>query len=164
MISSHTPPFDHPHYTGVQTAYPVYKDVDGNINADTFMTVFTQDILPMSNPYPGDRSVYIFDNASPHDKAQIEAACQRYGVLPLFFFPYAYLYNPVELVFNTSRALVKRAVGALGQQWPANRTVGELFVQHIITSTTPNIACNYFEKCFFPITQADRVWANRNNV
>jgi hypothetical protein len=74
--------------------------------------------------------------------------------------PYGYLYNPCELVFNTARAAMKRNYGAIGQPWPAGLTTGQVFAEMAYASTTPDIACNYFEKAFIPVTVADRAYAN----
>jgi hypothetical protein len=148
---------------GIMSAVPVEVGVDGNLNADLFMLILEAHILPQMNPFPAFQSVLVMDNAPPHSRDRIRLACQRFGVLPLFLFPYAYAYNPVELVFNTSRRAMQRAYGvAGGMPWPQDLTVGQVFAECIYASTTAHIACNYFEKCFIPVTAAERNWAILN--
>ncbi len=49
------------------------------------------------NPFPGDRSVLIVDNASIHKSDQLQRGCEVAGIRLEFLSPYSPDYNPVSL-------------------------------------------------------------------
>ena len=73
------------------------------VDSETYLTVLENDILPLMNPYPGEKSVLFNDNAPIHNKAAIMTLCDRFKVIPVFLEPYSYDYNPIELVFHSTK-------------------------------------------------------------
>ena len=63
----------------------------------------TDKILPIMNPYPGPKSLPFNDNALVHNKTAIAILCEEHGVIHVFFEPYSYDYNPIELVFHRAK-------------------------------------------------------------
>jgi len=46
--------------------YLAFNIYQGSVNAERFYDFIEQDVLPHCNPYPGPRSILVFDNASVH--------------------------------------------------------------------------------------------------
>ena len=63
----------------------VYDTTVNQIDADVFMDVLETDVLPKMNSFPMPNSVLILDNAPPHQKNCIEAACVASRVLIFIF-------------------------------------------------------------------------------
>ena len=59
------------------------------------------------NPYPGEKSILFNDNAPVHKKAAIMTLCDRFKVIPVFLEPYSHDYNPIELVFHSTKEYKK---------------------------------------------------------
>jgi hypothetical protein len=129
---------------------------DGTVNADMFMHALVEDILPICNPYPGERSVLYFDNAAKHQMAGIYARCYAKGVLAIFLVPYSYDLSPIKPSFHSAKAYMRRVY--------ANMVNAPPFVTQLRDSLlrccTPDMACNMFQNCHIPITAEDREWAN----
>lgn len=50
----------------------------------------------------------ILDNASIHRSREVQDLCERTGVKLEYLPPYSPDYNPIELVFNTLKAWIRR--------------------------------------------------------
>jgi hypothetical protein len=57
---------------------------EGNVDGERFLQAFREDILVTCEPYPGNRSVVIMDNAQVHMKLMVIAECTEVGVLVIF--------------------------------------------------------------------------------
>ena len=88
--------------------YLSYLITQGSITAEAFETFVEEQVLPHSSPYPGARSVLIFDNASIHKSEQLRELCELYGVLLRFLPPYSPDFNPIEATFKDIKAWIKR--------------------------------------------------------
>ena len=126
---------------GVQSSIGIDIAQNGNVNGEMFLEIFTRDILPLCERWPGKRSVVVLDNAAIH--------------LP----PYSFDNNPIELVFNLAKMRLQRDYG-VGILQPDFK-IHDAFSECISACLTANDACNLFEKCFIPVTAAERAWANR---
>ena len=62
---------------------------DDIIDSDTYLRVLEESILPLMNPFPGEKSVLFHDNAPVHNKAAIITLCQTHDVIAVFFSPIA---------------------------------------------------------------------------
>ena len=145
---------------GVQSVTVVDNDADGNIDGMIFLESFINDILVLCEPFPGERSVVIMDNAAIHMKYQLNAACAAAGVLILYLPPYSFDFNPIELLFNIAKVNLQRRYG--GSLLPAHLKIGDLFRNCLLSCLkTPDVACNMFLHCFIPVTEEERIWANR---
>ena len=96
---------------GPQSNYLINIHLE-SVTAATFLLVLELDILPLTNPYPGDRSVLIMDNCHIHDKIAIYLLCARFGVLCFFLPPYSLHYSPIENMFNCTRMLMQQRYGS----------------------------------------------------
>jgi transposase len=52
------------------------------------------------NPYPGDNSVLIMDNARIHHNANLNSLLEELGCHIVFLPPYSPDYNPIETAFS----------------------------------------------------------------
>ena len=143
---------------GVQSVTAIDVNEEGNVDGDRFLRALIDDILVFCEPYPGNCSVIVMDNAQVHMKLLITAACQECGVIVIFLPPYSFDYNPIELVFNT--ALSKLLTNYGRALLPPNANIGELFRSCLLDCLTPDKACNMFVKCFIHVTAEQRAWAN----
>ena len=96
---------------GVQSVSVVDVNEEGNVDGERFLQAFQEDILVTCEPYPGNRSVVVMDNAQVHMKIMIIAACTAVGVLVIFLPPYSFDYNPIELVFNVAKTRLRNRNG-----------------------------------------------------
>lgn len=145
---------------GVQSVTVVDNDIDGNIDGMMFLESFKNDILSVCEPFPGERSVIVMDNAAIHMKHLINAACAEVGVLILYLPPYSFDFNPIELLFNIAKVNLQRRYG--GSLLPAHLKIGDLFRNCLLSCLkSPDVACNMFGHCFIPVTEEERLWANR---
>ena len=144
---------------GVQSVTAIDVNDEGNVNGERFLQAFEEDILVNCEPYPGNRSVIVMDNAQVHMKLLISAACQHRGVLVIYLPAYSFDYNPIELVFNVAKTRLRNRYGR--GALPPGLKISDLFKSCLDDCLTPEIVCNMFVKCFVPVTQQDRAWANR---
>ena len=144
---------------GVQSVTVIDINGEGNVDGERFLQAFEEDILVYCEPYPGNRSVIVMDNAQVHMKLLISAACQQRGVIVIYLPAYSFDYNPIELVFNVAKTKLRNRYGH-GALPPGFR-IGDLFKSCLDDCLTPEIACNMFVKCFVPVTPEDRAWATR---
>src|ERR1700722_17687091 len=60
------------------------------------------------NPYPGDNSVLIMDNARIHDAPNLISLLEGLGCHVVFLPPYSPDYNPIEIAFSSIKSWIKR--------------------------------------------------------
>jgi len=140
---------------GPQSNYLINTHLE-SVTAATFLLVLELDILPLTNPYPGDRSVLIMDNCRIHDKIAIYLLCARFGVLCFFLPPYSPDYSPIENMFNCKRMLMQQRYGS-----ETIVSVENVFRECLWSSVTPAVACRMFTHCFFYVTDEEVEWATR---
>ena len=56
------------------------------------------------NPYPGDNSVIIIDNARIHHDNDLVELIEGLGYQIVFLSPYSPDYNPIEMAFSTIKS------------------------------------------------------------
>jgi transposase len=56
------------------------------------------------NPYPGDNSVIIMDNARIHHDNDLVELIEGLGCRVVFLPPYSPDYNPIEMAFSTIKS------------------------------------------------------------
>ena len=142
---------------GVQSVTVIDVNEEGNVDGDRFLRAFVDDILVFCQPYPGNCSVIVMDNAQVHMKLLISAACQERGVVIIYLPPYSFDYNPIELVFNCALSLLLTVYGRA--ILPQNSKIGDLFRECLLNCMNPEKACNMFEKCYINVSAAERAWA-----
>ena len=135
---------------GVQHAIAVDVNAEGNIDAELFLHIFTTQILPTCEPFPGDRGIVVMDNAAIHMKALLDAAAAAVGVYILYLPPYSFDLNPIELLFNLGKQKLQRLYGS--GPLHLNAKIGDLFSECLFSCIGSNdITCNMFRHCFIPV-------------
>lgn len=66
------------------------------------------DLLPLCNEYPGERSIIVLDNVSIHVDRTITEVIERRGCIVKYLPPYSPDYNPIELTFSVLKAWMRR--------------------------------------------------------
>ena len=128
---------------------------DEVIDGPTYLRVLEETILPLMNPYPMEKSVLFNDNAPVHNKAAIITLCEIYGVIAVFFEPYSYDYNPIELVFHRAKEYCRLHFPLDDPHFP----LGTNFEHALYNCVSGNIACNFFSHCHINVTWEERIRA-----
>lgn len=81
---------------------------EGFFKGEDFFIWFTQELLPLCNPFPCERSVIVLDNVNVHLDQRVQRACDEKGCMLKFLPPYSPDYNPIELTFNILKAWMRR--------------------------------------------------------
>jgi transposase len=68
---------------------------------------FIEQLLCHCRPWPGPRSVLIWDNATIHNAAKVKQLCKDAGVRLVFLPPYSPDLNPIEEHFNDLKAFIR---------------------------------------------------------
>ena len=108
---------------------------DETVNTDKFMEVIENEILTDCNPYPGDRSVLVLDNASIHNKNRVREVCAAKGVLVVWLPPYSPDFNPIELWFNCVRYQMEAHYGRLDSVLPLSFQLREATFEQLLPKT-----------------------------
>lgn len=122
------------------------------IDGDAYLRVLEDCILPLMNRFPLEKSVLFNDNAPVHNKAAITTLCQIHGVIPVFFEPYSYDYNPIELVFHRAKDYCRAHFPLDDPNFP----LAENFEKALYNCTSGNTACNFFTHCHIDVTPEER--------
>ena len=90
--------------------YIASQTFEGTCTADIVEEFLIDHLLPLCNPFPGNRSVVILDNASIHHKniREIQRAYRRKGVWLKFLPPYSPDFNPIEESFGDLKCWIRR--------------------------------------------------------
>jgi len=138
----------------------VAKGYKVNVKGVTFLSTLEADVLPWMNPFPQRYSILLLDNAAMHQKQDILDLCRPFGVSVMFLPPYSYDFNPIELAFHSSKALLRKTYNDVIDG--AERQPGKLFDtfhESLLESCTAEQACNMFNYCHIPVTADEREWA-----
>ena len=128
---------------------------DEVVDGPTYLRVLEESILPLMNPYPMEKSVLFNDNAPVHNKAAIITLCEIYGVIAVFFEPYSYDYNPIELVFHSAKEYCRLHFPLDDPHFP----LATNFENALYKCVSGNVACNYFRHCHINVTEEERIRA-----
>ena len=83
--------------------------IPGSINAERFFQFLQELVLPLTNPYPGPRSVLILDNCNIHHSEKIRVLVEDEAMCKLIFLPpYSPDLNPIEQVFSSIKSHLRR--------------------------------------------------------
>ena len=80
----------------------------GWFNKEAILDWLIDELLPLCNEYPGERSIIVLDNVSVHVDPRIIEAIQAKGCLVKYLPPYSPDYNPIELSFALLKAWMRR--------------------------------------------------------
>lgn len=87
--------------------YLHYEIYPGSYDGDRFVA-FIRSLLPKMSPFPGPRSVLIWDNNSTHGDSELEELARQYGVIIEALPPYSPDLNAIEESFAVLKAWIKR--------------------------------------------------------
>lgn len=88
----------------------------GTFDADGFISVMKNVVLPYMNAWPNDNSVIVLDGGSIHKHEEFLQACCAKGVVVVYLPPYSPEFNPIEETFQLIKAYIKRHQ----QEWLAD--------------------------------------------
>lgn len=125
---------------------------DDIIDGDTYLKVLEESILPLMNEWPLEKSVLFNDNAPVHNKDAIISMCELRGIKAVFFEPYSYDYNPIELVFHSAKEYCRHHFPADDPNYP----IAENFEHALYNCINGNTACNFFTHCHINVMQDER--------
>ena len=96
------------------------------------------------NPYPGNNSVIVMDNAKIHHDDELVELLKGLGCRVVFLPPYSPDYNPIETAFSTIKSWIK-----LNRDFmeACNDPVYALLVA--CSQITPQMAQSYFEASIY---------------
>jgi transposase len=91
------------------------------------------------NPFPGDNSVLILDNASIHMKAELSLIIERgLGGIVEFLPPYSPDFNPIEKMFGAYKTFIRNNPTVTANLDPF------ACISHALASITPTACHNWF--------------------
>ena len=83
--------------------------IPGSITTEHFVQFLQELVIPLTNPYPGPRSVIILDNCNIHHSEKIWALVEDEAMCKLIFLPpYSPDLNPIEQAFSSIKAYLRR--------------------------------------------------------
>ena len=85
--------------------------IPGSVTADRFLQFLQELVIPLTNPYPGPRSILILDNCNIHHSEKVRALIEDEAMCKLIFLPpYSPDLNPIEQAFFSIKSYLR-------QQW-----------------------------------------------
>lgn len=69
---------------------------EGAADKKTLLTFIIESVIPHMNPFPGEKSVLIMDNAAIHDKSALSVLGQLHNFMVIPLPPYSPIFNPIE--------------------------------------------------------------------
>jgi len=86
-----------------------YDIIEGSVTSDRFVRFLKEMVIPLTNPYPGPRSVLILDNCRIHHSEEVRHLVEDMAKCKLIFLPpYSPDYNPIEQAFSCIKAWLRR--------------------------------------------------------
>lgn len=128
------------------------------IDHAVFLRAFEQDILPHLNAFPGDKSVLLLDNASPHLKLDIYNMCDARNVLVLFLPPYSYDFSPIEPIFHLAKGYIRQRWGIMH----AYKPLAEQLKEALWSCCSAETACNEFDRVDIRVTAEEFDYVTNN--
>jgi hypothetical protein len=96
------------------------------------------------NPYPGDNSVIVMDNARIHHDNELVALLEGLGCRVVFLPPYSPDFNPIETAFSTIKSWIRHNCDFMKA---CNDPIYALLVA--CSQITPQMAQTFFEASIY---------------
>ena len=96
------------------------------------------------NPYPGDNSVIIMDNARIHHDNNLVELIEGLGCRVVFLPPYSPDYNPIETAFSTIKSWIRHNHDFMEV---CNNSIYALLVTY--SQITPEMARSFYEASIY---------------
>ncbi|SJL02942.1 uncharacterized protein ARMOST_06283 [Armillaria ostoyae] len=85
----------------------VHDIIPGSVTSLHFSEFLWECVIPLTNPYPGPRSILLLDNCNIHCAEEIRALVEDDAQCKLvFLLPYSPDYNPIEQAFSAIKAFL----------------------------------------------------------
>jgi transposase len=94
------------------------------------------------NPFPGQNSVLVMDNAKIHHHGNIAAICARAHVLLIYLPPYSPDFNPIEKVFSVLKSHLRRDQVLTGTEYDRH-----IVKDYCSTLVTPELMEAEYQGC-----------------
>lgn len=88
--------------------YIATRIVSGSVSTEEFIDFVLNDVLPLTNPWPGERSILVMDNCAIHKNRLFRRAIRDSGRRLVFIPPYAPKYNPIEESFSCYKSYLRK--------------------------------------------------------
>ena len=86
-----------------------YDVIPGPVTSARFVEFLRELVIPLTNPYPGPRSVLVLNNCSIHHSEEVRALVEDEAQCKLIFLPpYSPDLNPIEQAFSCIKAYLRR--------------------------------------------------------
>jgi len=109
--------------------------IEGSVTSERFVQFLRENVIPLTNPYPGPRSVLILNNCSIHHAEEVRQLVEEEAQCKLIFLPsYSPDYNPIEQAFSCIKAWLRR------NYFDKSLTALSQACQHV----TPEMAAGFF--------------------
>ena len=83
--------------------------IPGSVTTDRFLLFLRELVIPLTNPYPGPRSVLILDNCNIHHSEKVRALVEDKAMCKLIFLPpYSPDLNPIKQAFFSIKSYLRR--------------------------------------------------------
>lgn len=81
--------------------------IHGSVNSTRFFDFLQNQVIPVTNPYPGPRSILVLDNCSIHHAEAVrELVEDDAGCKLVYLPPYSPDFNPIEEAFSAIKAFL----------------------------------------------------------
>ena len=88
---------------------PAHEIIHGSVNGNRFKQFLEEQVVPITTPYPGPRSVLILDNCGIHHSEDVHALIEDDAGCKLVYLPpYSLDFNPIEEAFAAIKAYLRR--------------------------------------------------------
>ncbi|GBC16401.2 hypothetical protein GLOIN_2v1435777 [Rhizophagus irregularis DAOM 181602=DAOM 197198] len=118
--------------------------MEGSCDKDRFRTFIITQVLPQMNPYPGENSVLIMDNARIHYDEDLVKSVEEFGCRILYLPLYSPNLNPIETAFSVLKSWLKRYRDIVNN---CDDSIYIFFVA--LSQTTSNMAKQYFQQSIY---------------
>jgi transposase len=83
--------------------------IPGSVTSERFVHFLQELVIPLTNPYPGPRSVLVLDNCSIHHSEKVRALVKDEASCKLVFLPpYSPDLNPIKQSFFTIKSYLRQ--------------------------------------------------------
>lgn len=86
--------------------------IHGSVNSERFIEFLWDQVIPLTNPYPGPQSVLVLDNCNIHYAEAVQELVEDEALCKLIFLPpYSPDFNPIKEAFSSIKAYLCRHCG-----------------------------------------------------
>ncbi|GBB91264.1 hypothetical protein RclHR1_18430004 [Rhizophagus clarus] len=117
---------------------------EGSCDRKKFVDFVLDQVVPIMNPYPGDNSVIVMDNAKIHHDNELVVLLEELGCRVVFLPPYSPNYNTIETAFSTIKSWIRHNHDFMEA---CNDPVYALLVA--CSQITPQMAQSYFDASIY---------------